>query len=71
MRVATWNVNSVTARLPRFNEWLELVEPDVVYDSRGATTQSLVMRSRSGTVRRIDARHRLVKLREYASVEFG
>ena len=30
MRLATWNVNSVTARLPRFNEWLELVEPDVV-----------------------------------------
>ena len=43
----------------------------VHYDNRGATTQSLVMRSRSGTVRRIDARHRLVKLREYASVEFG
>ena len=43
----------------------------VHYDSRGATTQSLVMRSRSGTVRKIDARHRLVKLREYASVEFG
>ncbi len=43
----------------------------VHYDSRGASTQSLVMRSRSGTVRRIDARHRLVKLREYASVEFG
>ena len=30
MRLATWNVNSITARLPRFNEWLELVEPDVV-----------------------------------------
>jgi fructose-1,6-bisphosphatase II len=43
----------------------------VHYDNRGATTQSLVMRSRSGTVRKIDARHRLVKLREYASVEFG
>jgi fructose-1,6-bisphosphatase II len=43
----------------------------VHYDNRGATTQSLVMRSRSGTVRRVDARHRLVKLREYASVEFG
>jgi fructose-1,6-bisphosphatase II len=34
----------------------------VHYDNRGATTQSLVMRSRSGTVRRIDARHRLDKL---------
>ncbi|MCU1593205.1 MAG: Exodeoxyribonuclease [Frankiales bacterium] len=30
MRVATWNVNSIGARLPRFNEWLELAEPDVV-----------------------------------------
>ncbi|MBV9484862.1 MAG: exodeoxyribonuclease III [Frankiaceae bacterium] len=30
MRIATWNVNSVGARLPRLNEWLELVEPDVL-----------------------------------------
>jgi exodeoxyribonuclease-3 len=30
LRIATWNVNSVTARLPRLNEWLELVEPDVL-----------------------------------------
>ena len=43
----------------------------VHYDSRGATTQSLVMRSKSGTVRRIDARHQLTKLKEYAAVEFG
>jgi fructose-1,6-bisphosphatase II len=43
----------------------------VHYDSRGASTQSLVMRSKSGTVRRIDARHRLDKLREYAAVELG
>jgi len=34
----------------------------VHYDRRGASTQSLVMRSRSGTVRRIDAVHRLDKL---------
>jgi len=34
----------------------------VHYDGRGATTESLVMRSRSGTVRRVDARHRLDKL---------
>ena len=32
------------------------------YDRRGASTQSLVMRSKSGTVRRIDAVHRLDKL---------
>src|SRR5437588_2424716 len=43
----------------------------VHYDGRGATTESLVMRSKSGTVRQIDARHRLPKLREYASIEFG
>jgi exodeoxyribonuclease-3 len=30
MRVATWNVNSVGARLPRLNEWLELAHPDVL-----------------------------------------
>jgi fructose-1,6-bisphosphatase II len=42
----------------------------VRYDGRGATTDSLVMRSKSGTVRRIDARHRLKKLALYASVQF-
>ena len=42
----------------------------VRYDSRGASTDSLVMRSKSGTVRRIDARHRLKKLALYASVAF-
>ena len=30
MRIATWNVNSVLARLPRLVEWLELAAPDVV-----------------------------------------
>lgn len=30
MRVATWNVNSVGARLPRLSEWLDLAEPDVL-----------------------------------------
>jgi exodeoxyribonuclease-3 len=28
--VATWNVNSVLARLPRLHEWVDLTEPDVV-----------------------------------------
>ena len=31
---------------------------------RGATTESLVMRSRSGTVRRVSARHDRGKLRD-------
>jgi fructose-1,6-bisphosphatase II len=43
----------------------------VHYDSRGATTQSLVMRSMSGTVRLINARHRLDKIKEYSSIDFG
>jgi fructose-1,6-bisphosphatase II len=37
----------------------------VHYDARSASTQSLVMRSKSGTVRRVDARHRLDKLKMY------
>ena len=30
MRFATWNVNSVKARLPRLLEWLDTTEPDVL-----------------------------------------
>ena len=40
----------------------------VRYDEWGATTQSLVMRSRSGTVRLIEARHPLHKLAEYTAI---
>jgi fructose-1,6-bisphosphatase II len=42
----------------------------VRYDRQGATTESLVMRSRSGTVRQITAHHQIKKLSQYASVEF-
>jgi fructose-1,6-bisphosphatase II len=42
----------------------------VRYSSGGAHTQSIVMRSKSGTVRVIEAYHRLDKLREYASIDF-
>jgi fructose-1,6-bisphosphatase II len=38
---------------------------------RGATTESLVMRSRSGTVRRVSARHDRGKLRELTGVRYG
>jgi fructose-1,6-bisphosphatase II len=34
-------------------------------------TTSLVMRSKSGTVRRIESEHQLAKLRTYSSVDFG
>jgi len=43
----------------------------VRYHDFGATTQSLVMRSRSGTVRLVSARHSLGKLREFSTIEFG
>jgi fructose-1,6-bisphosphatase II len=36
----------------------------------GASTQSLVMRSKSGTIRRIDANHRWRKLMTYSSIKF-
>ena len=38
---------------------------------RGATTESLVMRARSGTVRRISARHDRAKLRALTGVRYG
>jgi fructose-1,6-bisphosphatase II len=43
----------------------------VHYLEDGATTESLVMRSRSGTIRRIDAVHPLHKLAEYSSIPFS
>jgi fructose-1,6-bisphosphatase II len=42
----------------------------VHYRAGGATTQSIVMRSKSGTVRMIDGYHRLTKLRAYSSIDF-
>jgi fructose-1,6-bisphosphatase II len=43
----------------------------VRYTSQGASTQSLVMRSKSGTVRLVEAQHKLEKLQEYSSIEFS
>jgi fructose-1,6-bisphosphatase II len=42
----------------------------VRYRSGGAYTQSIVMRSKSGTIRVIDSFHRLEKLALYSSVNF-
>ncbi len=30
VRLVSWNVNSLNARLPRVEEWLQLMEPDIV-----------------------------------------
>src|ERR671931_413902 len=43
----------------------------VRFDRRGALTQSLSMRSKSGTSRLIEARHQLSKLSRYASIDYG
>ncbi|HWM72822.1 MAG TPA: class II fructose-bisphosphatase [Nocardioides sp.] len=42
----------------------------VRYRSGGASTHSLVMRSRSGTIRNILSEHRLQKLRAYSAIDF-
>ncbi|MFD3945104.1 class II fructose-bisphosphatase [Streptomyces sp. NPDC058579] len=42
----------------------------VRYRSETATTSSLVMRSKSGTIRQIDSEHRLSKLRAYSKIDF-
>jgi fructose-1,6-bisphosphatase II len=43
----------------------------VRYVAGGARTQSLVMRSKSGTVRMIDARHRIDKLSAFAAIDYA
>ncbi len=43
----------------------------VRYRAGGAITSSLVMRSKSGTVRRVESEHRLDKLRKYSVIDFG
>jgi fructose-1,6-bisphosphatase II len=42
----------------------------VRYRGDGASTQSLVMRSKSGTIRMIDASHRWPKLMRYSALKF-
>jgi fructose-1,6-bisphosphatase II len=42
----------------------------VRYRGEGATTHSLVMRAKSGTIRRMEATHKWKKLMEYSSIKF-
>ncbi len=42
----------------------------VRYRAGGAVTDSLVMRSKSGTIRHIQSEHQLTKLRAYSSIDF-
>jgi fructose-1,6-bisphosphatase II len=48
----------------------ELLE-GVRYGKGRATTHSIVMRSKSGTIREVKSEHRLTKLGRYAAVDFG
>ena len=41
MRLATWNMNSVKARLPRLLEWLDEAKPDIVCLQEIKTTTAL------------------------------
>jgi fructose-1,6-bisphosphatase II len=43
----------------------------VRYRGGGATTHSLVMRSRSGTIRYVESQHRISKLMTYSKVDFA
>ena len=43
----------------------------VAYRGKGAYTRSIVMRSKSGTVRTIEAFHQMEKLREFANIDYG
>ncbi len=40
------------------------------YRAGGVTTHSLVMRSKSGTIRLIESHHQLAKLRAYSAIDF-
>jgi fructose-1,6-bisphosphatase II len=42
----------------------------VEYFGNGATTSSIVMRSKSGTIRRIESRHRLDKLMRFSKINY-
>ncbi|MFD5989814.1 fructose-bisphosphatase class II, partial [Streptomyces cyaneofuscatus] len=42
----------------------------VRYRAETATTESIVMRSKSGTIRTISSTHRLSKLRAYSAIDF-
>jgi fructose-1,6-bisphosphatase II len=48
----------------------DLVE-GVTYTGRGATTESLCMRGKSGTIRYVKARHTFDKLMEFSAIDFG
>ncbi len=72
----TLNVDDLVAGEDVFFSATGVTDGDVLQGvryqgDRGATTESLVMRSRSGTVRRVSARHDRAKLRTLTGVRYG
>jgi fructose-1,6-bisphosphatase II len=72
----TLNVDDLVAGEDVFFSATGVTDGDVLQGvryqgDRGATTESLVMRSRSGTVRRVSARHDRAKLRALTGVRYG
>ncbi len=43
----------------------------VRFDRNGCHTDSLVMRARSGTVRKVEAHHKIAKLSEFSAVDYA
>ena len=56
------------------SEWIAVTDGALLrgvrYTRGGATTDSIVMRSRSGTVRRVEAQHALDKLERFSGREY-
>src|SRR5262249_58275034 len=58
VRLATWNVNSVKARLPRLLEWLDEARPDLCCLQEIKTTTALVPESEVNELGYEGAAHR-------------
>ena len=69
-----WGINDLVQSEDVFFVATGITDGDLLrgvhYFADGATTHSLVMRERSGTVRYVESSHRLSKLRELATVPF-
>ena len=65
----TWSPATTASSSPPAITDGELLE-GVRFGHGGATTHSLVMRSKSGTIREVKSEHRLSKLGRYSSVNF-
>jgi fructose-1,6-bisphosphatase II len=72
--VKVWGINDLVKSEDVFFVATGITDGELLrgvhYFADGATTHSLVMRERSGTVRYVESSHRLSKLRELANIPF-